>query len=79
MPKDSHGEPEIVFVVEPDLENGAFVASWDDPAGGGIVTQADTLSELAAAIEEAVACHFGDGLVPSRASLHFVDVELQLA
>ena len=78
MPKELHKDLELVFAVEPDLESGLFVASWDDPAGGGITTQANTLAELTHAIKEAVACHFGDGPSPRRASLHFTDAELQL-
>lgn len=73
-------ELELIFSVEPDLEGGAFVASWDDPSGGGITTQAATLPELAVALKEAVFCHFGDAKrpAPSRACLHFSDAELQL-
>ncbi len=77
MPGDLQ-EFEIVFSVEPDLEEGAFVASWDDPAGGGITTQATTLSELVEALKEATVCHFADGHRPSRASLQFNRAELQL-
>jgi predicted RNase H-like HicB family nuclease len=44
--------------VEQDEETGVFVASWDDPSGGGITTQADTLEELDGAVREAIRCHF---------------------
>lgn len=76
---DKKEEITVVFRVEPDLEAGALVASWDDPAGGGITTQASSLSELVEGIKEAVTCHFSAGAAPRRASLHFADAELQLA
>ena len=37
---------EITFRVEACAETGGFVARWDDPAGGGITTQGDSLAEL---------------------------------
>jgi hypothetical protein len=40
------------FTIERDEKAGLFVASWDDPAGGGITTQGKDLRELASAIEE---------------------------
>jgi predicted RNase H-like HicB family nuclease len=46
------------FTIERDKEAGLFVASWDDPAGGGITTQGKDLRELSSAIEEAVRCRF---------------------
>jgi hypothetical protein len=42
------------FNIERDEKARLFVASWDDPAGGGIITQGKDLRELASAIEEAV-------------------------
>jgi predicted RNase H-like HicB family nuclease len=70
----------VVFTVERDEEAGAYTASWDDPAGGGISTQAETLAELSGAIREAVRCHFVDRPLPRVAALHFErDPELQLA
>jgi hypothetical protein len=71
---------ELKFTVERDEETGAFTASWDDPNGGGITTQALTFGELSAAIIEAVKCHFVDRPAPKVATLHFQhDPELQLA
>ncbi len=70
---------DLLFSVEPDLESGLFVATWDDPAGGGITTQGRNLADLTAAIKEAVECHFGNDVAPRTASLHFTDAELQLA
>lgn len=70
----------LVFTVEKDDETGGFTASWDDPRGGGITTQASSLAELSDAISEAVKCHFGDRRAPKVATLHFArDPELQLA
>ena len=48
----------LEFTVERDDKSGAFTASWDDPKGGGITTQADSLAELPDAINEAARCHF---------------------
>jgi hypothetical protein len=48
----------LVFTIERDDETGAFTASWDDPEGGGITTQAFSFAELSGAITEAVRCHF---------------------
>jgi predicted RNase H-like HicB family nuclease len=48
----------LEFTVERDDKTGAFTASWDDPKGSGITTQADSLAELSDAINEAVRCHF---------------------
>ena len=42
----------LAFKIERDVEAGVLVASWDDPEGGGITTQADNLTELAEAIKE---------------------------
>jgi predicted RNase H-like HicB family nuclease len=68
------------FLIEQDEETGAFSAYWDDPQGGGISTQADTIAELEEAVKEAVRCHFASRPSPSRASLHFAhDPELVLA
>jgi predicted RNase H-like HicB family nuclease len=48
----------LEFTIERDDKSGAFTASWDDPKGGGITTQAYSLAELPDAINEAVRCHF---------------------
>jgi predicted RNase H-like HicB family nuclease len=67
----------LVFTVERDDETGAFTASWDDPQGGGITTQAQGFAELSDAINEAVRCHFADRTAPRVATLHFTrDPEL---
>ena len=70
----------LEFTIERDEETGAFTASWDDPKGGGITTQAASLGELQEAIYEAVRCHFLDRKIPRQAALHFQhDPILQLA
>jgi hypothetical protein len=70
----------LVFTIEQDDETGAFTASWDDPNGGGITTEASTITELSSAIIEAVRCHFTDRTAPKMATLHFErDLELQIA
>ena len=63
---------EITFSVEPRAETSGFVARWDDPAGGGITTQGDTLAELQTMVSDAVGGDFADGQAPSRVRLHFV-------
>jgi len=71
--------PEIT--IERDEETGVFVASWDDPRGGGITTQAESLDELLTALQEAVRCHFEECKTPPHeVSLHFqTDPVLQFA
>jgi predicted RNase H-like HicB family nuclease len=70
----------LKFSVEYDEEAKMFVASWDDPHGGGITTQAESLEELEDAISEALRCHFGKRTAPRKVSLHFEnDPVLQLA
>jgi predicted RNase H-like HicB family nuclease len=70
----------LQFIIERDEETGVFTASWDDPSGGGITTQAVSLAELPEAINEAVRCHFIDQKSPRQVALHFQhDPVLQLA
>ena len=70
----------LQFTIERDDESGALTASWDDPDGGGITTQARSLAELPQAIHEAIRCHFHEGESPQRVVLHFEhDPILQLA
>jgi hypothetical protein len=69
----------LAFKIERDVEAGVLVASWDDPEGGGITTQAENLTELAEAIKESVRCHFAGRSAPREVSLHFEsDPVLQL-
>jgi len=70
----------VQFEIEQDEEANVFVASWDDPTGGGITTQARSLSELYDAIQESVRSHFADRPAPREVTLHFKnDPILQLA
>jgi len=62
---------QITFQVEPCLETGGFVARWDDPQGGGITTQGDTLAELQVMVTDAVQGYFETGDSPSKIRLHF--------
>ena len=64
---------EITFKIEACRETGGYVARWDDPAGGGITTQGDTLAELQSMISDAVTGYFDEGHAPNRVRLHFVD------
>lgn len=64
---------ELTFRVEPCSETGGFVARWDDPKGGGITTQGDSLAELYAMIADAVNAYFEPQERPRRLRLHFVE------
>ena len=66
-------QEEITFTVEPCPESGGFVARWDDPRGGGITTQGDTLGELQAMITDAVGGYFEQGTAPARVKIHFAE------
>jgi hypothetical protein len=63
---------EITFQVSRCAESGWLTASWDDPAGGGITTQAKDLRGLQEQVVEATQCHFDPGTAPSQIRLHFV-------
>ena len=70
----------LAFKIERDVEASVLVASWDDPKGGGITTQAKNLTELAEAIKESVRCHFSGRSAPREVTLHFEsDPVLQVA
>ncbi len=62
---------EITFTITQDVESDALVASWDDPSGGGVTTQATSLSDLKGMVCDAIACHFGDDALPTSYRLHF--------
>jgi hypothetical protein len=64
---------EVTLNVEENKETGVFTASWDDPQGGGITTQADSLDELQDAVLEALRCHFANRPVRRQVTvaLHF--------
>jgi predicted RNase H-like HicB family nuclease len=63
--------------VEQDQETGAFIASWDDPSGGGITTQADSLEKLPDAVREAFRSHFANRPAPRKVDLHFESCALE--
>jgi len=62
---------EVTFLVEACPETGGFVARWDDPQGGGITTQGETLAELHAMVTDAVKGYFESAKQPQRVRLHF--------
>jgi len=66
---------EIVFVVEQAPEGG-FIAR---ALGESIFTEADTEAELRTAVQDAVHCHFDEGMSPKVIRLHFVRDELLAA
>ncbi len=68
------GNAEITLIVTA-AEEGGFVASWDDPVGGGISTQGDDLAELQDMVRDAVEGYFrASGTPPPRnVRLHFVE------
>ncbi|MDB6073756.1 MAG: 2-oxoisovalerate dehydrogenase [Verrucomicrobiaceae bacterium] len=64
---------ELVFTVTACQETGGYVARWDDPAGGGITTQGDTMDEVASMVKDAMQGYFDEKSMPARARLHFVE------
>ncbi len=66
---------EIVFVVEQAPEGGYTARAL----GESILTEADSLDELRAAVQDAVHCHFDEGQAPKLIRLHFVRDELLAA
>jgi hypothetical protein len=63
---------EIVFVVE-EAPEGGFLARAQ---GHSIVTEADDMEALHAAVRDAVRCHFDDGTAPRVIRLHIVRDEI---
>ena len=66
---------EIVFVVEQAPEGGYTARAL----GESIFTEADTLEELRALVQDAVHCHFEDVGSPKIIRLHFVRDEMLVA
>ena len=65
-------ESEIIFEVEESLEGG-----YDARAlGYSIYTQADTIDELKAMLQDAVRCHFEENDRPRVIRLHLVKDEV---
>ena len=60
----------VQFEIEQDEDADMFVASWDDPAGGGITTHARSLPELYSAIQESVRSHFAYRTAPREGANH---------
>ncbi|MGH9805027.1 MAG: type II toxin-antitoxin system HicB family antitoxin [Candidatus Acidiferrales bacterium] len=68
-------DSEIIFAVE-EAPEGGFVAR---ALGHSIYTQAETLDELKAMLQDAVRCHFEDATRPRLIRLHWVKDEVILA
>ena len=62
---------DICFAVSPCDETGGFVARWDDPSGGGICTQGESIADLESMLRDAVEGYFAEGGKPERIRLHF--------
>lgn len=54
-------------------ETRGYVARWDDPAGGGITTQADSFGELDEMVRDAVEGYVANREKPATVRLHFVE------
>ena len=65
-------ESEIIFAVEESPEGGYQARAL----GYSIHTQADTLEELKAMIQDAVRCHFEEASRPRVIRLHLVRDEV---
>jgi hypothetical protein len=63
---------ELVFLVE-EAPEGGYTAH---ALGASIVTEADDLPELRAAVREAVRCHFEPDDMPKLLRLHLVHDEV---
>ena len=65
-------ESEIIVAVEESPEGGYEARAL----GYSIYTQADTLTELKAMLQDAVRCHFDEDQRPQVIRLHFVKDEV---
>jgi hypothetical protein len=63
---------EIIFAVEESPEGGYEAKAL----GFAIFTQAETLEELRAMVQDAVRCHFEDGDRPTVIRLHWAKDEV---
>jgi len=63
---------EIIFIVEEDPESGYLARAL----GESIYTQAETMEDLYAAVQDAVRCHFEPDQRPRMIRLHFVRDEV---
>ena len=66
------GKSEIIFEVNESPEGGYEASAL----GYSIHTQADTLEELKAMVQDAVRCHFDEGTRPQIIRLHLVKDEV---
>lgn len=65
-------DSEIIFTVEESPEGGYEAKAL----GYSIYTEADTLEELRAMLQDAVRCHFEEGTGPRLIRLHLVKDEV---
>lgn len=65
-------EKEIIFLVEESPEGGYEARAL----GHSIYTEADTFEALKSMVQDAVACHFGEGDKPHLIRLHLVKEEI---
>jgi predicted RNase H-like HicB family nuclease len=63
---------EVIFLVEEDPEGGYSAKALEHD----IFTEADTLDELKAMVQDAVRCHFEETDKPPVIRLHFVKDEV---
>jgi len=63
---------EVIFLVEEAPEGGYAARAL----GHSVFTEADDWAELAAAVREAVACHFETAVAPRVIRLHLVHEEV---
>jgi hypothetical protein len=63
---------EIIFLVEEAPEGGYTARAL----GHSVFTEADSWAELAAAVRDAVACHFDNAAAPRVIRLHHVREEV---
>ena len=71
-PETAMADVEIVFSVSESSEGGYEAKAL----GHSIYTQAETLDELRAAVQDAVRCHFDEAERPSSIHLHVVRDEV---
>ena len=67
-------DSEIIFSVEEASEGGYTARAL----GHSIHTEADSMEELKAMVQDAVRCHFNDGERPRVIRLHWVKDEVIL-
>ena len=65
-------EKEIIFVVDESPEGGYEARAL----GHSIFTQAESFEELKKMVQDAVQCHFDEGVRPKVVRLHMVKEEL---